>query len=55
MSKGTIYGARTTINGSRTRTLVTGGTGKLGAGVVSALEAEGWRVIGAELPRAPLL
>ncbi|MBA2384834.1 MAG: SDR family NAD(P)-dependent oxidoreductase, partial [Actinobacteria bacterium] len=26
---------------------MTGGTGKLGAGVVSALEAEGWRVIGA--------
>jgi pteridine reductase len=29
-----------------TRALVTGGTGKLGAGVVAALRAEGWQVVG---------
>jgi pteridine reductase len=30
-----------------TRALVTGGTGKLGAGVVAALRAEGWQVLAA--------
>ena len=30
-----------------TRALVTGGTGKLGAGVVEALRARGWEVVGA--------
>jgi pteridine reductase len=35
------------INGPRTRALVTGGTGKLGSGVVRRLEAEGWQVMAA--------
>ena len=34
------------VNGSP-RTLVTGGTGKLGAGVVTALRASGWQVLAA--------
>ncbi len=38
-------GAR--INEIRTRALVTGGTGKLGAGVVERLRAEGWQVVAA--------
>jgi NAD(P)-dependent dehydrogenase (short-subunit alcohol dehydrogenase family) len=34
------------VNGSL-RTLVTGGTGKLGSGVVERLRAENWRVVAA--------
>jgi len=33
--------------GTLTRALVTGGTGKLGAGIVRRLEAEGWQVLAA--------
>jgi len=33
--------------GTLTRALVTGGTGKLGAGIVERLEAEGWEVVAA--------
>ncbi len=42
-----IYVPRKRINESRTRALVTGGTGKLGSGIVRRLEAEGWRVVAA--------
>ena len=43
---GTSSAAPNEQNQAMTRALVTGGTGKLGAGVVAALRAQGWQVVG---------